>query len=160
MGWEVGKRYRGKAVAGEFAIKKIDKTGTRYVEGLVEVTMGPQLGERVRYRGYVNSERNAEATAGELRAMGCRSGKWGDWQGIGSREFSFVVMADEGQDGKTYFRATWARELATTSDRGKVAVGDLDDLNAQFGGAMTKAREGGAAPAPEPAPEGEEAIPF
>lgn len=128
MTWEVGKRYRFRAVPGEFAIKKIETTGTRFVEGLVEVTLGSELGSRIRYQGYVNSERNAKQTADDLRAMGCKMQRWGDWSGLGLVEFTGMVMADE-KDGKTYFRVAFCSPLRRTSDKGKVSSDDVADLN-------------------------------
>lgn len=131
MSWVAGQNYRGRAVQGEFAIKAIETTGTRYVEGLIEVTMGEQQGQRIRYRGYVNSAKNQEATAAELRAMGCKLQRWGDFSGIGTKEVLFKLLTDEAQDGsgKVFFRAAFVKPVPTI-DRAKNAVSaeELDDM--------------------------------
>lgn len=157
--FEGGKRYRGRAVAGEIGLKVANNENrTRSVEVIVECTLGPELGERVRYRGYVNNEKNAKTTADELRAMGWRGARWGDWSGIGSKEFTWTCMIDTGQDGTEYRRAAFPRDLLALSDKGAATEADLDALNRQLGGvAAASAPRANSSSAPSSGRSGVEA---
>lgn len=129
MGWNGGQKYRGRAVQGEFAIKAFDnEKQTRYVEGLIEVTMGPQEGQRIRYRGYVNSAKNQEATAAELRAMGCKLQRWGDFSGIGTHEIGFTCMTDEDGKGGVFYRAAFVKAVPRIDRKNAVAASALEDM--------------------------------
>jgi hypothetical protein len=146
MNWEHGKRYRGKGVAGQIAIKENanSENRTKFVEALIEVTQGPLLTERIRWRGYLNSAKNAEVTFSELRAMGWRGQRLGDWSGIGAKEVQFTCSVDVGQNGKKYPRATWVQEPQTLRDDNAASSVDVDELNRQFGDLIRNT----AAPAP------------
>lgn len=141
MGWTGGQKYRGRAVSGEFVIKKIGENETSMYEGLIEVTMGPQQGQRIRYRGYLSSPKgrdaatkNQEITANELRAMGARldraAGGWKDLQGLGTKEVQFTCMTDRATDGSdnVFFRASFVKPVQTI-DRSK-NVASADDIDA------------------------------
>lgn len=167
MAWERGQQYRGKAVVGQFQIERIPTTGTAYVVGYIECTLGPQLGQRLRYQGYVNSERNFEATVDELRIMGGKVQRLGDWNGIGSKEVMFTAMADdvEGAGGKkTFFRATFIKPVAVLNEAKAVPASDVDDLNRKFADLLMPANGAssgprGAVPPPRgqaPAQEGDD----
>ncbi len=176
MQFENKKRYRMQAVAGEVAIKVNPETGTRYVEIMCEVTRGDLQAERVRYRGYVNTPSNAERAANDLRLMGWRGLKWGDWNGLGSREFQGTVMIDMGDNGKQYPRVAFVNEVPSISDKNTVDAGAIDELNRTFAPPPPAPRANGA-PAPSTngraapngpgdvgnygaAPSGSEEIPF
>ncbi len=133
MNWEHGKRYVGVGVDGLVLRKADNDKGTLWIEGVLEVVRGPMQTERIRYRGYVNSLKNAESTATELRAGGWRGGKWGDWSGWGSKEVQFTCMIDQSEDGKKYPRATFLREPMSVSDKQAAPTADLDALNRAFG---------------------------
>jgi len=116
MAWQVGQRYRGRALASEVIVERNGKTGTRSIVVLLEVSQGEQQGRRLRYRGYINSSTNIATTLEELRAMGWRGQKLGDWSGIGSKECEWSCMADAGQDQSTgearmFYRAAFVRPL-------------------------------------------------
>lgn len=133
--WMSEGRYRARAVVGEVEIKQIpNESKTRYVEVMLEVTSGEMTGERVRWRGYLNSVSNAERAATELRAMGWRGGRWGDWSGIGSREVQFTCMIDQ-NGGKSYPRAAFVQEPPTLKRENLVDANAIDELNRLFGGA-------------------------
>jgi hypothetical protein len=156
MSWERGQRYRGKAVSGQFAIERNPNSGVQSVVGLIEGSMGGQLGQRIRWRGHLNSPANQETTVAELRAMGWRGAKLGDWSGLGAKEIEFSAMGDDGEyQGKsiTYFRAAFVRPLMTVAvSVEKEVVGDeLDALNASLGGLLGTQSNGGP-PARGPAP--------
>lgn len=131
MAWETGARYRGRGVRNEFHITK-NVNGTTYVEGFVEVTLGPMTGQRLRYRGYLNTDKNRETTAGELRAMGWKGERWNDLGGIGGKEFNFVCLGDQVRDDqgneKTYLRAGFVRELETLDRRKALSNDEVDKL--------------------------------
>jgi hypothetical protein len=159
MSWVGGQNYRGKAVKSEFAIKMIPTTGTRTVEGMIEVTMGPQQGERVRWRGYLNSPENVARATAELRAMGWTGAKWGDWSGLGSREGRFKLMTDQGKKpGEVYYRAAFFGPIPTM-DRSTNAVTaeGLNELNAMLPPPPIEASTNGARMPAAPAEGGEEA---
>lgn len=128
MQFENQKRYRMRAVSGEVAIKVIESTGTRYVEVMCEVTKGDLAAERVRYRGYLNTAENAQRSANDLRVMGWRGSRWGDWSGIGSREFQGTTMIDEGK----YPRVAFVSDVPTVSEKGTVKQDAIDELNKLF----------------------------
>jgi hypothetical protein len=157
MQFESNKKYRMRAVAGEAAIKANEKTGTRYVEVMCEVTAGPLETERVRYRGYLNTAENAERAANDLRRMGWRGLRWGDWSGIGSREFQGTTMIDVGDDGRKWARVAFVNDVPTISDKGTVDAGAVDELNKLFAPPPPPARAAaptsanGAAPPPQSA---------
>ncbi len=134
--WELGKRYRGRGVSGEIALKMIESTGTKYVEAVIESTLGPMLGQRIRWRGYVNTETNVQTTVAELRVMGWRGKRLGDWAGFGSSECEFTPLADDGLDknGKPmrFYRAAFVRTPARINDKGMASARQVDDVNAEF----------------------------
>lgn len=167
--FEAQKRYRMRAVTGEVAIKENDN-GTRSVEVMCEVTAGPLQTERVRYRGYLNTAANAERAANDLRVMGWRGQRWGDWSGIGSREFQGTTMLDvNAETGKTYARVAFVSEVPTISDKGKVDAAAIDELNKLFAPpppprATSSSSTANGAAAPPPSAEADAAggdeIPF
>lgn len=129
MSWVGGQKYRGRACPNDFAIKAFDnEKGTRYVEGLIEVTMGPQQGQRIRYRGYVNSDKNREATAAELRTMGCKLQRWGDFSGIGKEEIGFTCMTDDDGKGGVFYRAAFVKPVPKIDRKNAIAAADLEDM--------------------------------
>lgn len=135
--WERGQKYRGRAVAGQIQIERNATTGTLSAQGMIEVTMGPMLGQRLRWRGYLNSPSNIEIARDELRAMGWRGVKLGDWQGLGSKEIEFAAMGDDAEkDGKSvvYWRAAFVRPLATLNEDKAVSTSELDAINRDLGG--------------------------
>lgn len=147
-------------MTGQTQIEKNPKTGTPSAVSMIEVTMGPQLGQRVRWRGYLNSPTNAETTVAELRAMGMRQGaKLGDWQGVGSKDIEFSLMADVSPtDGKTYYRAAFIRPVSTLKTENAVGASDLDALNASLG-ALLNAPTTKDRPVPAPAGDPDELPP-
>lgn len=160
MTWEVGQRYRGRAVPGQVQVEKA-KNGTPSALVLIEVNMGPNQGQRLRWRGYLNSSENAEKSAYELRAMGWRGARLGDWAGIGTVDVEFSCMADVGEDGKTYYRAAFVRPVAAVNKERAVDAAALDELNARLSGAIAH-KPNGTAPGPSPSPASEtpDEIPF
>lgn len=123
--WIAGDYYRGRGVPGEITIKEIGEKRTQLVEALIEVTKGPMTGRRVKFRGYVNSEKNAEKTAEMLRAAGWRASRWGDWSGWGTKEIDFQLMLDQGK----YPRAEFLREPKRLSEEGCIDEAAIERLN-------------------------------
>lgn len=160
-GWVARQRYRFRVVQGEHQIEKNSK-GTPAVQLMLEVTTGPQVGQRMRYRGYLNSPENAKTTIAEMRVMGWRGIKLGDWSGITSKEFEATATCETGADNKTYWRAAWPRAVAKVNAERAVKDADLSELNEQLGGIITSAGDVRLPPPPTPADEGEEQaeIPF
>jgi hypothetical protein len=165
MAWEHRQRYQGRGVAGEIAIKSIGTTGTKYVEAVIECTVGPNVGQRVRWKGYVNNEKNVEATVAELRAMGWRGKRLGDWSGFGSTEIEFQCLVEEGQkpdaSGRLprYFKAAFVRPRTRVNDKARASLKEVDDVNAEFGHLL--GGEGVAGPVPLDASDAaEDDIPF
>lgn len=108
--WNFGERYKGRVCGDEIAIKVMrNAKKTSYVEAFIETDQG----QRIRWRGYVNSESNVQRTVAELRAMGWRGSNFNDWRGLGSRKFTFVPMRDEDEadPSKTYTRAAFVKPL-------------------------------------------------
>jgi hypothetical protein len=121
--WQAQARYMGKAV-GQPAVLKIEKTGTQYIEVQIAKSLDGSL---IRYRGYINSAANIKTTVADLRAMGWRGKRLGDWQGFGSREFSFVAMPDVVGD-RTYWRAAFIQAARPQAD-----AQEVEALNFRFG---------------------------
>lgn len=138
MSWESGKRFRFKAVPGQVLVARNPTTGTPSVEIMLECSHGPQVGQRIRWKGYLNTNANGETAIAEMRAMGWRGQKLGDWAGLGNVEFEASTLSEVGKDGKTYWRAAWPRALATVKTEKSVDEKDLADLNGQLGGLFTK----------------------
>lgn len=134
MRWENGKTYTGTAQAGQFVIKRLNnEKGTQLIEGQLRSDFGATEGEFIRWKGYVNSESNIKRTIAELRAMGWRGTKLGDWTGIGTTKVQFMVKIEPGNDGKRYPVASFVRPVAATSDQGALSREGVDALNAKFG---------------------------
>lgn len=138
-------------MAGQIALRRIETTGTVYVEAIVEGTRGAEEGLEIRYRGFLNSEKNVATTVRELRAMGWTGNKLGQWTGIGSREFSFSVSIEEGDDGKSYSRACFVRPPQSVESNVKDAT--TEDMNRRLSsllsqGARTAPPETSTPPAP------------
>lgn len=150
MAWEHMRRYRGRAVAGQVALKRIESTGTVYVEVIVEGSRGAEDGLEIRYRGFLNSEKNVNTTVAELRAMGWTGTELGRWTGIGSKEFSFSASLEEGDDGKTYSRACFVRPPQSVGESNVVDAATAD-LNRRLSSLLSKGARTTAAASP-PAP--------
>ena len=149
MAWEHEKRYRGRAVVGEAQIEKFDNANqTLSALILVEVQSGPNQGQRLRFRGYLNNATNVERTIEEMRAMGWRGGRLGNWDGLGSKEFEFTCMSEIGADKKVYYRAAFVRPLSTVNAEKSVDAAALDALNAQFADVLAKPAAMPAGPVP------------
>lgn len=125
--WVFGQRYRGKACAGEIAVKVITKTGTKYVEAYLQTDDGL----RIRWRGYCNSKENMQRTVAELRAMGWQASSFSDWRGLGTRPITFVPLQDEDEHGNAtkYVRAAFVRAPLATENNADAAK----SLDAEFG---------------------------
>lgn len=158
---ETSKKYRGRAVAGQWAIQTIGEKRTPQVVGLLEVSMGPDVGQRIRYTGFL-SEKACDATIAELRAMGWRGDRLGDWSGMGAKEVEFTCMGDVGDNGKTYQRAAFVRPVRTLTVQAETKGQELDALNRALGDRLSRpmgdARPGAASSrAPEPMPYDDDA---
>jgi hypothetical protein len=71
--------------------------GQEYAAALFEVTLGPALGARVGFRGYMNNDENCTRTVLALRLAGWRGRHFRDWSGFGSREVEIVVRHETAQ---------------------------------------------------------------
>lgn len=163
MSWVAGQRYRFKAVGPTHAqIEKNPKTGTPSAQILAEVTLGPQLGQRLRWRGYLNTTANGQTAIAEMRVMGWKGTKLGDWAGLGSVEFEATVLSEVSPtDGKTYYRLAWPRALAKMKTENAVKGDELGELNATLGDLLQKADPASLPAAPTPTDAGgDEQIPF
>ncbi len=141
MTWEAGRRYRGKAVQGQAQVERNKNTGTESVHVMIEVVHGDCTGRRTRSRGYLNSPTNIDVTIAELRAMGWKGAKLGDWAGLGTKEVEFTLLSEVStSDGKTYYRAGFIRPLATLNAERSVEASSLDELNARLGAALNPTR--------------------
>ncbi len=158
--WEATKRYRFRAV--QWQIEKNPKTGTQAVQCMLEVSSGPNAGSRMRWRGYLNSPANQQTTVEELKVMGWKGLRLGDWSGMGSKEFEASALP-EVNDGKTYWRAAFPRPVPVLKTENVVKDDELAALNASMAG-LLGAAPGAGAPLPPPpvAAEGNgtEEIPF
>lgn len=154
MAWEFGNQYRVRTVQGEAAIKTLpNEKRTMLVEIMFEVIRGPSQGQRAPYKGFLNSAENVQRTMNDLRAMGWTGKRWGDWSGLGGREFQAKLVADDGTDREgqqTQFpRFAFPRPLRTVSDQHVSSMDELDRLNAQFNvEAITEAMDHDAAEPP------------
>ena len=168
--WTDKQRYAGRGIPGQIALRTIPTTGTAYIDAVLVALAGPQAGQQIRYRGFVNTRENAERTIGELRAMGWTGTKFGEWRGFGAKDCSFVSMLEFGNDKKNYFKACFIRPPQSVGDSDPSAV---FDANKAFGDLLTQPGAPSNAPdsAPAPAMNGaatqqeelaieEEAIPF
>lgn len=129
MRWTGGARYIGRALGeAEVMVKEIESTGTRYVEVMLEVIRGPMATERIRYRGYINNKTNIEATVKDLRVMGWKGSRLGDWKGMGSKPLQFTCMFDREDVENKYPRAAFVQEPPTVR-RGAAEEATVEDLN-------------------------------
>jgi hypothetical protein len=146
------QKYRARAVDGQFQIQEIGEKRTPQVVGFLEVTVGPDQGQRIRWTGFL-TEAAFEATVDELRAMGWKADRLGQWNGLGSREVEFTCLA-ETNNGKTYLRAAFVRPLRAVDPEKAAPSSTIDALNARLGGHLraTAARTNGGPPRPEPLP--------
>lgn len=133
MQFEAGNNYRAKAIDAQ--IEKIESTGTVLAEVMLEVTLGPMLGRRIRWRGWLNSDANAKRAVEALRAMGWRGARFGEWTGLGSREIEFQCEIEE-KDGKRYPSAAFVRPLAELRSRNAALPAELEGLSTRFGGLL------------------------
>ncbi len=146
MRFEENCRYRVKAIEGQ--IETIETTGTVVVEVLCEVVLGPLLGQRIKWRGYLNSPENAARAVEELRAAGWRAEKLGRWDGLGSTEFEGTCQLDEDDKGKKYPRLAWLRSLSTLKSRNATKPEVLDQLSQRYANVL----KNGAPPTSSRAP--------
>lgn len=145
------QKYRGRAVAGEWAIEVVGAEQTPRVVGLLEVTLGPDLGQRIRYTGFL-SPKAAERTIGELRTMGWKADRLGDWSGMGAREVEFSCLADVNPNtGKRYLRAAFVYPVRRLEVQNGATRDAVDALNRGLRGLLA----GGA-----PAPQGPDPMPL
>ena len=102
MAWEHEKRYRGRAVVGEAQIEKFDNANqTLSALILVEVQSGPNQGQRLRFRGYLNNATNVERTIEEVLLPSIE-----------------VLAQDGGQDGPEHgFAWRWSTSWLAASMR-------------------------------------------
>lgn len=130
--WQFGEWYRFRSLPSQQVIKRLPLKGTLVVEVLCEITAGPKSGQRLAYNGYINTADNAARTMRDLRAMGWKGVKWGDWSGLGAgREFESRVMADSRGDA-VYPRMAFPRPVKTVDLKHEASAVDVDNLNAMF----------------------------
>lgn len=158
MAWETDKRYRFRVVKGEHTIRQIQTTGTVTVEVMWECVHGSESGQRVRWQGYLNSEKNTKDAIEQLRAMGWTGGRFGDWAGMGSREFEGSVLF-EFSDGKKYPRGAFARQPSTVHRGDGIKTSTLDAINGRFGALLAGDAAEPSPDEPAPAAAGDE-LPF
>lgn len=138
MSWENTQRYRFKVVVGQIQVERIKSTGTLKITAMAECTAGPQAGQRMRWLGYLNSPANKETALAELRVMGWRGAKLGEWSGLGAIEFEGTAKSEVGSDNKTYWRLSWPRAIAKLKTENAVTASDLDAINAELGDLLAK----------------------
>lgn len=153
--WEPGKQYRFRGVPGNLVLRKTT-TGKPLVQAIVEVVLGPELGARLNWKGYLTTDDIAGETARDLRTMGCK-GELGDATGFGSREFLGTAMCDEGTGenaGKKYWRVAFIRELLTLDkdDDRNLPAAEVEALNRRFPQLFKQRTNGAPSSSQEPPP--------
>lgn len=129
--WKFGNYYRFTTVQAQHIIKTLPK-GTMLVEVVCECIHGEKSGQRLTYKGYINNPENAARTLAEMRVMGYRGKKWGDWAGFGEgHRFEMRLMADKAQDGsgKVYPRIAFPRPMKRIDVTHASQQTDIDAVN-------------------------------
>jgi hypothetical protein len=137
QGWQYGAMYRVRAVKDQVQVKRTPNKGTMLVEVMCEVTQGPAMGRRAPYTRFLNNPENVQDAIRELRALGWRGTRFGDWTGLFSRECQAKLMGDEktvGNETRTYPRFAFLSPLRVVSTEHAATEEDLSVLNDQFGG--------------------------
>ena len=139
MSMNIGKyRMRGVEVSGS----ETRDNRIPFVEVMCEVVMGPELGARVKWRGYLHTAESGRRTIDALRVMGWRGRgradlealRRGSMGGIGRAEFVGEVQHDIAQkNGREvrYPRVAFVNALGKLAAKAEmdVTVGyDLDEL--------------------------------
>jgi hypothetical protein len=133
MSWEFGQRYRVNAVPGQVAIKTLPSNGTQLVEVMCEVKSGPMATRRLAYKGYINTLDNASKTYADLKTMGWRGTKWGDWTGLGQgRDFEMACMREDALNGQVFPKFAFPRALREVDRTYESTAKDVDNLNKSF----------------------------
>ncbi len=136
-GWNWGQQYRVRAVPGQVQIRRTPNTNTSLVEIMCEITVGPKQGTRVPYTGWLKSAEGVAKTLAELRALGWKGARLGDWKGIGSVECQGKVMMDESPDDhgvmRQYPRLAFPSPIRVLNTDNAVVQADIDALNEAFG---------------------------
>ncbi len=136
-GWQWGQVYRVRAVQGQVQIKRTPNKGTPLVEVMCEITAGPKVGSRVPWTGWLNSDVNVQSSIKELRALGWKGAKLGDWSGLFSKECQGTVYKDdridEGGTVREYPRLSFLKPIRVLSTENVVPQIDIDNLNEKFG---------------------------
>lgn len=136
--FEGGAKYRGRAVQAQL-VEIPNEKKTLTIEVLIEVTLGPLIGRRIRWRGYANNPENAAKAIAELRNTGWRGQGFGDWTGLKTNEVEFTVMiddvaAEDSPDGKPkkFARAAWLSPVPTLNAKNEAKREAVDAANARF----------------------------
>jgi hypothetical protein len=114
--------------------------GQEYAAALFEVTLGPLLGVRVGFRGYINNDENCARTVQALRLAGWRGRHFRDWSGFGSREVEIVVRHETAQgpdaQGKIrkFVRVAFVNRVPELQipDAAVIAPERADDMSKRF----------------------------
>lgn len=162
MKFEEQIRYRFKAV--DIQIEQIETTGNVLVEMLLEVTLGPLLGRRIKWTGWLNSDENAKRAIAEVRATGWSGAALGElpfgkkpseWPGFASAEVEGEVRYDEVEvdvDGKLevrrYPRACFLRPIPELTARNPVGREAIAGLSRRFGALLRNGTAPGAGARP------------
>ena len=138
--FEAGQNYRARALDAQ--IETIGENQTVLIEVLLEVVLGPLLGRRIKWRGWLNSEKNAKMAIEQLRATGWRGERFGEWIGLGAEEVDFECKIEERTvDGKVrrFPSAAFLRRPMALRPRNPTPKDVVDGLSKSFGGLLTVA---------------------
>jgi hypothetical protein len=142
MAIAIGKyRMRGVEVSGS----ETKDNRIPYVEVMCEIMMGPELGARVKWRGYLHTVDSGKRTLEALRVMGWRGRgradlealRRGSMGGIGRAEFVGEVQHDIAQkNGREvrYPRVAFVNALGRLAAKAETDVTVGYDLDALFSG--------------------------
>lgn len=140
MAMNIGKyRMRGVEVSGS----ETKDNRIPFVEVMCEVMMGPELGARVKWRGYLHTADSGKRTLEALRVMGWRGRgradlealRRGSMGGIGRAEFVGEVQHDIAQkNGREvrYPRVAFVNPLGRLAAKAEMDVAVGYDLDALF----------------------------
>jgi hypothetical protein len=154
---EIGRyRMRGVEAGGDVT----SKGGFDFVEVMCEITQqGPHAAMRVKFRGYLHTEREAKRTIEALRVLGWKGKtrtdlealRGGNLHGIGSCEVIGSVQHDAGigRNGKPgrFPRVAFINAIPTVSGKTAAPIAAAFDLDKMIGGELDEEDDAQEAPA-------------
>lgn len=126
-------RYRARAVQAK--IGRSEQQGIPFVEVMFEVLRGKGVGQRVRWRGYLN-EKSRERTIESLRLAGWSEPAFGSWKGMGTTEVEIDVQhdTDENDSTKRFARVAFVNRVPKLQLKNEITdAGELAALTAAMG---------------------------